>query len=180
MHWTSLFSAAALPNALGEFMSRGGPVLWWLALLLLIFWLVTMERILYLTLDFPKQQQEWLSQWRAKPDHHSWYAHKQRDLWLSQAHLGLYRHLHLLRLIIALFPMLGLLGTVTGMISVFDVLAQQGTSQPRMMAAGISMATLPTMAGMVAALSGVFSYSRLRAVVEKKEVHLEKLMRGRG
>lgn len=38
--------------------------------------------------------------------------------------------------------MIGLLGTVTGMISVFDVMAVQGTSNARLMAAGISMATM--------------------------------------
>jgi biopolymer transport protein ExbB len=57
--------------------------------------------------------------------------------------------------------MIGLLGTVTGMISVFEVMATVGTSNARLMAGGISMATMPTMAGMVAALSGVFFSARL-------------------
>ena len=51
--------------------------------------------------------------------------------------------------------MLGLLGTVTGMIEVFDVMAIAGSGNVRGMAGGISKATLPTMAGMVAALSGL-------------------------
>jgi biopolymer transport protein ExbB len=50
----------------------------------------------------------------------------------------------------------GLMGTVTGMIQVFEVMAMQGTSNARSMAAGVSQATVPTMAGMVGALSGVF------------------------
>jgi biopolymer transport protein ExbB len=45
-------------------------------------------------------------------------------------------------------------------------MASQGTSNPRLMAAGISMATIPTMAGMVAALSGVFFSSRLESKVK--------------
>jgi biopolymer transport protein ExbB len=45
---------------------------------------------------------------------------------------------------------------VTGMISVFDVMAMTGTGNARLMASGISMATIPTMAGMVAALSGLY------------------------
>ena len=49
-----------------------------------------------------------------------------------------------------------LLGTVTGMIEVFDVMAIAGSGNVRGMAGGISKATLPTMAGMVAALSGLF------------------------
>ena len=63
-------------------------------------------------------------------------------------------------------PLIGLLGTVTGMITVFETMASQGTGNPRLMAAGISMATIPTMAGMVAALSGVFFSSRLEARVK--------------
>jgi biopolymer transport protein ExbB len=51
--------------------------------------------------------------------------------------------------------MLGLLGTVTGMIEVFDVMALAGGGNARGMAMGVSKATLPTMAGMVAALSGL-------------------------
>ena len=57
---------------------------------------------------------------------------------------------------VALCPLLGLLGTVTGMVEVFQVMAVNGTSNVRAMAAGVSKATVPTMAGMVAALSGLF------------------------
>lgn len=77
-----------------------------------------------------------------------------------------------IKTLVAICPMIGLLGTVTGMISVFDVMAVQGTSNARLMAAGISMATMPTMAGMVAALSGVFFSTRLDA---KMKISLEKL-----
>jgi biopolymer transport protein ExbB len=49
------------------------------------------------------------------------------------------------------------MGTVTGMISVFDVMASAGMGNPRLMADGVAKATVPTMAGMVGALSGVFA-----------------------
>jgi biopolymer transport protein ExbB len=52
------------------------------------------------------------------------------------------------------------------MIAVFDTMATQGTGNPRLMASGISMATIPTMAGMVAALSGIFFSSRLEVRVK--------------
>ena len=61
---------------------------------------------------------------------------------------------------VALCPMLGLLGTVTGMIEVFDVMAAGG-GNTRGMAAGVSKATLPTMAGMVAAISGMLFHIQL-------------------
>ena len=62
----------------------------------------------------------------------------------------------MIQTLVALCPLLGLLGTVTGMVNVFQTMAVFGTGNARSMASGVSMATIPTMAGMVGALSGVF------------------------
>jgi biopolymer transport protein ExbB len=56
---------------------------------------------------------------------------------------------------IALLPLMGLLGTVTGMIQVFDVMANLGSGNPRAMANGVSAATLPTMSGMLVAIIAI-------------------------
>jgi biopolymer transport protein ExbB len=61
----------------------------------------------------------------------------------------------MIQTLVALCPLLGLMGTVTGMITVFQVMAASGSGNVRAMAAGVSQATIPTMAGMVGALSGV-------------------------
>ncbi|MFT6985705.1 MAG: biopolymer transport protein ExbB [Psychromonas sp.] len=166
-------------NALAAFMGSGGPVLWVLALLLVIFWVLALERLVYLFWVFPKHQIIWVNKWQARGDQHSWFARSQRDAWFSLARLALHRYLNLMKLSVALCPMIGLLGTVTGMISVFDVLATQGTAQPRLMATGISMATLPTMVGMVAALVGMFMHSRIAKLIEVRELHLKRLMRSK-
>jgi len=62
----------------------------------------------------------------------------------------------IIKTLVALLPLLGLLGTVTGMIEVFDVMALSGSSNARLMAGGVFKATIPTMAGMTAALSGLY------------------------
>ena len=64
---------------------------------------------------------------------------------------------------------MGLLGTVTGMIEVFNILAITGGGDARSMASGVSKATIPTMAGMVAALSGVFASSWLSRIAEREK-----------
>ena len=69
-------------------------------------------------------------------------------------------------------PLLGLLGTVTGMIEVFEVMAISGSGNPRSMAAGVSKATIPTMAGMVVALSGVIASTLLSRFAHRKVEHL--------
>lgn len=53
-------------------------------------------------------------------------------------------------------PLLGLLGTVAGMINTFDALSTFGNSDPRPMSAGISQALITTMAGLVTSLSGLY------------------------
>ena len=69
--------------------------------------------------------------------------------------------------------MFGLLGTVTGMIEVFDVMAITGSGNARGMAAGVSKATLPTMAGMVAALSGMLFSIQLRRFARTESERME-------
>lgn len=160
-------------------MSRGGPVLWWLAALFSFFCLISLERCWFLLWGFPRVRQQWLIKWQMRAEQHSWFALSQRALFLGEAELLLKRYLAFLKLLLSLFPMLGLLGTVTGMVSVFEVMAIQGSAQPKLMASGISMATIPTMAGMVAALSAVFIYSRLKSLSEQRLLELERLMRSR-
>jgi biopolymer transport protein ExbB len=78
----------------------------------------------------------------------------------------------LLATLIAICPLLGLLGTVTGMIQVFDVLSATGTGNARAMASGIAQATLPTMAGLVVALSGLYFRSRFQRLAERSQQEL--------
>lgn len=186
-----LLSAAGLTSLLGEsspllhnwllslqqFMEQGGQVLWWLAAVVAVCWLLIVERVLYLMFSFPKQRKVWVEQWQQREDHASWYALAIRESWLGQAHLALNQNLNFIKVLVAICPMLGLLGTVTGMISVFDVMANQGSSNPKLMASGISLATLPTMAGMVAALSGMFVHARLAKACKLLELKLEKSLR---
>jgi biopolymer transport protein ExbB len=63
----------------------------------------------------------------------------------------------LIKTCVALCPLCGLLGTVTGMVEVFDVMAIAGSGNVRGMASGVWKATVPTMAGMVAAISGMLT-----------------------
>lgn len=154
------------------FMASGGDVLWLVAFVLFLMWVLMLERYWYLNWISPKQHKAIIAAWDAREGTTSWYAHRIREAWLSQAKQDLNARMLIIKTLVAICPMIGLLGTVTGMISVFDVMAVQGTSNARLMAAGISMATMPTMAGMVAALSGVFFSTRLDA---KMKISLEKL-----
>lgn len=69
----------------------------------------------------------------------------------------------------SILPMLGLLGTVTGMINVFDTIAIHGSGNPQQMAGGISQALLTTASGLIIAIPVIFAHHilsrRLRHVL---------------
>ncbi|GLQ72385.1 hypothetical protein CW749_04650 [Vibrio sp. vnigr-6D03] len=164
-------------NTLAEFMAKGGQVLWWLAGVVFLCWLLIVERIIFFSFSFGKQKRSWIEAWQKREDHQSWYALAQKNGVMQKANLQLNQHLDFIKALVSLCPMLGLLGTVTGMIAVFDLMALAGSSEPKLMASGISMATLPTMAGMVAALAGMFAHSRLVKMANKKALKLEQQLR---
>jgi biopolymer transport protein ExbB len=155
-----------------DFIHTGGNVLYVVAVVLFIMWFLMLERYWYVSAIFPKIKQDIITRWDARADTTSWYAHKIRDTWISEATNELDQRMLLIKTLVAMCPLVGLLGTVTGMIAVFDIMATQGTGNPRTMAAGISMATIPTMAGMVAALSGLFFSSRLEVKVKREKADL--------
>lgn len=149
-----------------EFIATGGGVLYLVAFALFLMWVLMIERFWFLNSVFPKMKQQIIGDWDARADTTSWYAHRIRDAWISQASDKLGTNMLLIKTLVAMCPLIGLLGTVWGMINVFETMATQGTGNARLMASGISMATIPTMAGMVAALSGVFFSSRLESKVK--------------
>ena len=154
------------------FLEEGGSVLWLLFFTLVLLWVLMMERFLYLKNGFPPERQSLVDEWQARSDQSSWYARQIRQAKLSQAATRLNRNLSVIKTLVALFPLMGLLGTAMGMIQVFDVMAHEGTGNVRLMASGISIATLSTMSGMVAALSGIYFASLLESKVKRERQQL--------
>ncbi|MET4000204.1 MotA/TolQ/ExbB proton channel family protein [Marinobacterium sp. MBR-109] len=73
------------------------------------------------------------------------------------------RGLTLLKLVAAVAPLLGLLGTVTGMIGTFQSITLFGTGDPKLMAGGISQALMTTVLGLCVAIPLLFCHSLLAA-----------------
>ena len=76
------------------------------------------------------------------------------------------RFLSTLGMLAAIAPLLGLLGTVTGMINTFHVITYYGTGDPRMMSGGISEALVTTMLGLMVAIPIMFAHTLLSRRVE--------------
>jgi len=142
-------------EAIRDFMNLGGPVLTWIAITIFLMWVLIIERLLYFRTTMKAVATDMQQTWESRAERRSWHAHQIREGMISRFDQVTTGSIPMIQTLVALCPLLGLLGTVTGMIRVFQVMALSGSGNVRAMAAGVSQATIPTMAGMVGALSGV-------------------------
>lgn len=155
-------------EAIRDFMELGGPVLTWIAVTIFVMWTLIVERIIYFRSNMRSMATDIRDQWEARAERKSWNAHQIREAMISRFSMATNRGIPMIQTLVALCPLLGLLGTVTGMIKVFEVMAVSGSGNVRAMAAGVSQATVPTMAGMVGALSGVLLVTLLSRRAERE------------
>jgi biopolymer transport protein ExbB len=144
---------------LGDLLELGGPILGMILFIAFLMWWLLFERAHYIIRDFPRELAEAQVLWNERQDHRSWFAEKRRTEILGYLSRQLTQNFSLIGTLIKVCPLLGLLGTVLGMLEVFDALAATGSNNPRSMAAGVSKATVSTLAGMVVAIVGLLATS---------------------
>jgi biopolymer transport protein ExbB len=162
-----LLNPAIAFDAIRDFLGAGGEVLVVIMIVTFYMWALIIERLMYWSGAHAIVAKRAQRAWAARSDHKSWYAHAVRDRLISEAMQEAAQFNNTIRALVAVTPLLGLLGTVTGMVQVFDVMAVTGSSNARLMAAGISKATIPTMAGLVASLSGLIFINAFDRNVQK-------------
>jgi biopolymer transport protein ExbB len=153
---------------LGDLLELGGPILGMILLIAFAMWWLLFERAHYLLREFRDELADATDEWEGRHDHRSWFAEKQRIELVGRLGSHLMRNFSLIGTLIKICPLLGLLGTVVGMLEVFDALAATGSNNPRSMAAGVSKATVSTLAGMVVAIVGLLALS----VSERRAMNL--------
>jgi len=100
-----------------------------------------------------------------------------RRLILRQAaHLD--RHVGTILVLASLAPLIGLLGTVSGMITTFEVISLFGTGNAKGLAGGISEALITTQTGLVVALPGLVAGNFIRRRVERLKARMERFRLG--
>ena len=159
-----------------DYMQRGGDVLWGILVLTIILWWFVLERGWYFLSGFAEDRDTRLQQWLDRPERSSWYANYERDRLISELECLMMKNMLVIPTFIALLPLMGLLGTVTGMIQVFDVMANLGPGNPRAMANGVSAATLPTMSGMLVAIIAIPFWTLLDRRYKREVAKLRELM----
>ncbi|NQY64603.1 MAG: MotA/TolQ/ExbB proton channel family protein [Alteromonadaceae bacterium] len=153
---------------LQHFIELGGNVVIVILAVLFVLWFLILERYYYIYFAYPRLIKQVHFQWQQRSEHSSWRALQIRNMLIAQAKAQLSKHVSTIKTLISLCPLLGLLGTVIGMIDVFTVLGNADSTDPKIMAAGISKSTIPTMVGLVVSLSGVYFISQFNRLVANK------------
>jgi biopolymer transport protein ExbB len=152
-----------------DFMHKGGEVMWLIALLAVLLWTLVFERLWYLSSGIAREFDKVKTNWLKRQDHHSKSARHIQTAAIARLHQKIDLNINLVKTLVLLCPLLGLLGTVSGMISVFDVIAFTSMGDVKLMANGVSRATIPTMASMVISISGLMAHTWLRKIANSRK-----------
>ena len=98
-----------------------------------------------------------------------------RDL-LAEKMVRYEKGLSTVRIIASIAPLLGLLGTVIGVLTAFEAISKQGLGDPSIFASGISLALITTVGGLVVAIPHYIGYNYLVGILDKLEANLNTLM----
>lgn len=148
-------------DLVGALLHEGGLILGVILIVTLIMWTLILERYAYFFILYPSKHKQVIDEWQLRKDRSSWYARRIRDYIVADMSVILRRFLLPIRTMTIILPLLGLLGTVEGMIDTFNVLSVFGTGNANALAQGISLALITTMAGLMASLSGLYFSANL-------------------
>jgi biopolymer transport protein ExbB len=143
-------------EALSDLVAQGGPFVIWIFLCGLLMWTLVVERAWYFSRILPEQTKEALAAWQARREHHTWCARQIRRAMISRVNTAMNANQLVLRTLVPMAPLLGLIGTVSGMLEVFDSMALRGSADARAMASGVSEAMICTLTGLAVSITGLY------------------------
>jgi biopolymer transport protein ExbB len=146
----------------------GGAFVVWIFSAGVLMWALILERYWYFSRILPKQVDALQAQWQARKDRTSWCARQIRTAMISRLNGSMTTGFPVMQVLVPMSPLLGLIGTVWGMLQVFDSMALRGNADARSMASGVSTAMICTMSGLAVSITGLYPvhYFRTRATRE--------------
>lgn len=157
--------------AVKELIHLGGPWVVWIFASGVLMWALIFERYWYFIQILPKESKALQAEWAARKDRSSWCSRQIRQMLISKLNVSMTRRFPIMQVLVPMSPLLGLVGTVSGMLEVFDSMALRGSADARSMASGVSEAMVCTMTGLAVSITGLYPvhYFRTRA---KRETEL--------
>jgi biopolymer transport protein ExbB len=146
---------------------RGGVVLWVILAMSVLMWALILDRYLHYFFVMPRRRVRLLRLWGQEPTGDNRPFTPRLNAMMAAFSAPMHRFLMPIHTLSSILPLLGLLGTINGMIKVFEVITVFGVGNARGMAAGISEALITTMAGLVTALSGLYFCVNLQSLAER-------------
>lgn len=161
MNWTDY------TDGLATLFDQGGLILWAILFASLLLWLLILERYWFHWKLLPRFRRQLWEQWNAQVSVLTAKLTMRRiQALVRELRAESNRNMLALQALVGILPLLGLLGTVSGMIKVFEVITIFGSGNTRGMASGISEALVTTMAGLFTALSGLYFVTDLERRAE--------------
>jgi biopolymer transport protein ExbB len=155
-----------------DLIMAGGWIIVLIMALTFVMWMMILDRYVYLWRDRGRAVSRKFALWQQYSSPDPLNNKRLRAALTGQFLEDSRRWIGTIQVITAVLPLLGLLGTVTGMIKTFDVLTAFGTGNIRGMAEGISQALITTMAGLIAALTGIYFANDLEERIATEADHL--------
>ncbi len=151
-----------------ELVEDGGPFVGLIFASGVLMWAIIAERFWFFKRVLPQQASELQQQWDARVEHTSWCARQIRQAMISKLNVAMSAGIPVLQVLVPMSPLLGLIGTVVGMLEVFDSMALRGNADARSMASGVSQAMICTMTGLSVSITGLYPvhYFRTRTARE--------------
>ena len=152
---------------LDDLFTRGGPVLFLLFLLAFLIFTIFINKYSFLYFDRDLWLKDKFNDFINNNPPSMLSLKQVNSTFIAELSRVSNQNIKLLDGLIGMCPMIGLLGTVYGMIEVFEVLSFLGTGNPRAMSSGVAKATIPTMASMVITLFGLYFRQDLSYRIDK-------------
>lgn len=143
-------------DALHSMRELGGPVVGWIFGACVLMWAIVIERMWYFRSSLPREAALMLQEWNARVDKLTWASRHIRSGMISKLNAGMSANVQVLRVLVPMCPLLGLLGTVSGMLGVFDSISARGSADARSMASGVSEAMICTLSGLAVSITGLY------------------------
>jgi biopolymer transport protein ExbB len=163
-------------SAITDLIDGGGPFVGWILLSGVVMWTLVVERLWYFERLLPREVEDAMRVWNARDDRQSWCARQIRRAMISRLNAGMNANLQLLRVLVPLAPLLGLIGTVAGMLEVFESMALRGSADARAMANGVSHAMICTLSGLAVSITGLYPVYHFGSRARRETEHVADML----